>query len=305
MGLVCCVGDVALGIQCESPAAFIGAGLLTVFVDVNLMFALAYAFRHIGKAVAVILLIVQIPGSSGMFPIEMMPAFFQVIHPLLPFTYSIDAMREAIGGFYGFDYLWDMLLLGLLFVPLGLFIGLGLGRGAFNLNLMFDEKLGETDLLMAEPVTAAAEAAAPTTKARFRTRTLMRALLDTEAFREQRREQAARFQRLYPRLGRVGWVALFAQPLVTFAVMVLVRADVDTRALMLMAMVAGIIAVDAYLVIISFLNVRLNHQLALANLAPDDLHAAASRQAGVSTTSEGAGTDGDSPSNDSQGGGAA
>lgn len=76
MGLVCCVGDLALGIQCESPAAFIGAGLLTVFVDVNLMFALAYAFRHIGKAIAVILLIVQIPGSSGMFPIEMMPDFF-------------------------------------------------------------------------------------------------------------------------------------------------------------------------------------------------------------------------------------
>lgn len=78
MGLVCCVGDLALGIQCESPAAFIGAGLLTVFVDVNLMFALAYAFRHIGKAIAVILLIVQIPGSSGMFPIEMMPDFFPV-----------------------------------------------------------------------------------------------------------------------------------------------------------------------------------------------------------------------------------
>ena len=59
---------------------------LTVFVDVNLMFALAYAFRHIGKAIAVILLIVQIPGSSGMFPIEMMPDFFQVIHPLLPLS---------------------------------------------------------------------------------------------------------------------------------------------------------------------------------------------------------------------------
>ena len=98
-----------------------------MFVDVNLMFALAYAFRHIGKAIAVILLIVQIPGSSGMFPIEMMPDFFQVIHPLLPFTYSIDAMREAIGGFYAMDYLHDMLLLGLLFVPLGFAIGLGIG----------------------------------------------------------------------------------------------------------------------------------------------------------------------------------
>ena len=115
MGLVCCVGDLALGIQCESPAAFIGAGLLTVFVDVNLMFALAYAFRHIGKAIAVILLIVQIPGSA----------------------------------------------------------------------------------------------------------------------------QAERFHRAYPVLRRIGWVALVAQPLVTFAIMVLVHADVDTRVMMLMAMVVG------------------------------------------------------------------
>ena len=280
MGLVCCAGDLALGIQCESPAAFIGAGLLTVFVDVNLMFALAYAFRHIGKAVAVILLIVQIPGSSGMFPIEMMPAFFQFIHPLLPFTYSIDAMREAIGGFYGLDYLADMLLLGLLFVPLGFAIGLGLGQADFNLNLLFDEKLGETDLLMAEPVTPAAKAAGASTKAHFRTRTLMRALLDTDTFRNQLVRKAERFRRLYPRLTRAGWVALFAQPLITFAVMVLVKADVDTRALMLMAMVAGIIVVDAYLIVISLLNARLTHQLALANLAPDELHAEASRKAG-------------------------
>ena len=251
-----------------------------MFVDVNLMFALAYAFRHIGKAVAVILLIVQIPGSSGMFPIEMMPAFFQFIHPLLPFTYSIDAMREAIGGFYGLDYLADMLLLGLLFVPLGFAIGLGLGQADFNLNLLFDEKLGETDLLMAEPVTPAAKAAGASTKAHFRTRTLMRALLDTDTFRNQLVRKAERFRRLYPRLTRAGWVALFAQPLITFAVMVLVKADVDTRALMLMAMVAGIIVVDAYLIVISLLNARLAHQLALANLAPDELHAEASRKAG-------------------------
>lgn len=71
-------------------------------------------------------------------------------------------MREAIGGFYGADYLHDMLLLGLLFVPLGFAIGLGIGRCDFNLNLMFDEKLGATDLLLAEPVTASAKAAGQT-----------------------------------------------------------------------------------------------------------------------------------------------
>lgn len=279
MGLVCCVGDLALGIRCESPAAFIGAGLLTVFVDVNLMFALAYAFRHIGKAIAVILLIVQIPGSSGMFPIEMMPDFFQVIHPLLPFTYSIDAMREAIGGFYGADYLHDMLLLGLLFVPLGFFIGLVIGRYDFNLNLMFDEKLGATDLLLAEPVTASAKAAGQT-PARYRTRTLVRALLNIDAFRQALIARAERFHRAYPVLRRIGWVALVAQPLVTFAIMVLVHADVDTRVMMLMAMVVGIIVVDTYLIVISYLDTNLAHQLALANLSAEELQKRASGQIG-------------------------
>ena len=279
MGLVCCVGDLALGIQCESPAAFIGAGLLTVFVDVNLMFALAYAFRHIGKAIAVILLIVQIPGSSGMFPIEMMPDFFQFIHPLLPFTYSIDAMREAIGGFYGADYLHDMLLLGLLFVPLGFFIGLVIGRYDFNLNLMFDEKLGATDLLLAEPVTASAKAAGQT-PARYRTRTLVRALLNIDAFRQALIARAERFHRAYPVLRRIGWVALIAQPLVTFAIMVLVHADVDTRVMMLMAMVVGIIVVDTYLIVILYLDTNLAHQLALANLNAEELQKRASGQIG-------------------------
>lgn len=279
MGLVCCVGDLALGIQCESPAAFIGAGLLTVFVDVNLMFALAYSFRHIGKAIAVILLIVQIPGSSGMFPIEMMPDFFQVIHPMLPFTYSIDAMREAIGGFYGMDYLHDMLLLGLLFVPLGFAIGLGIGRCDFNLNLMFDEKLGATDLLLAEPVTASAKAAGQT-PARYRTRTLVRALLNIDAFRQALIARAERFHRAYPVLRRIGWVALIAQPLVTFAIMVLVHADVDTRVMMLMAMVVGIIVVDTYLIVISYLDTNLAHQLALANLSTEELQKRASGQIG-------------------------
>ena len=281
MGLVCCAGDLALGIQCESPAAFIGAGLLTVFVDVNLMFALSYAFRHIGKAVAVILLIVQIPGSSGMFPIEMMPDFFRFIHPMLPFTYSIDAMREAIGGFYGLDYLRDMLLLGLLFVPIGFFIGLVVGRSDLNLTLMFDEKLGATDLLLAEPVTPSAKAAADT-RGHFRTRTLIRALLNTAKFRRALIARAERFRRRYPVLRRIGWAALIAQPIATFAVMVLVHADVNTRVMMLMAMVVGIIAVDAYLIVISYLDANITRQLALANLSAADLQKRASQAAGIS-----------------------
>ncbi len=92
--LIVCVGDLVLGMQCLQPALFVLAGVLTSFVYVNIIYALAIAFKHIGKAIGVILVIVQIPGSSGMYPIEMMPGFFQWLHPLLPFTYGINAARD-------------------------------------------------------------------------------------------------------------------------------------------------------------------------------------------------------------------
>ncbi len=74
--LIICVGDLLLlGVQCKSPAAFIFAGLFTSFVYVNIIYALSITFKHIGKAVSVILVIIQIPGSAGTYPIEMTPAF--------------------------------------------------------------------------------------------------------------------------------------------------------------------------------------------------------------------------------------
>ena len=97
--LIICLGDIyLLKVQCENPAAFVFAGLLASFVYVNLIYALSITFKHIGKALSVILVILQIPGSAGTYPIEMTPAFFQFVHPLLPFTYGINAMREAIAG---------------------------------------------------------------------------------------------------------------------------------------------------------------------------------------------------------------
>lgn len=254
---VVCIGDLVLGVQCENPIAFVGAGLLGVFAYVNLMYALAYAFRHIGKAIAVLLLIMQIPGSSGMFPVEMMPAFYQAIHPLLPFTYCIDAMREAIGGFYGLHYLGDMLCLALLFIPIGFFIGLVIGRYDFNLNVLFDERLGKTDLYVTENV--------PDDTPRFRKSTMLNALLNTGGYRKRVLERAAKFKRRYPKLRRIGWIAIFAQPIITFCVMVLLKADTDVKVVLLVAMVIGIIVVDTYLIVISYVRADLNYQLSLAS----------------------------------------
>lgn len=104
-GFIVCIGDLLLlKVQCVHPVAFVCAGMLCSFVYVNLIYAMALTFKHIGKALAVVLVILQIPGSSGTYPIEMTPVFFQRLHPLLPFSYGIGAMRECIAGFYKNNY---------------------------------------------------------------------------------------------------------------------------------------------------------------------------------------------------------
>ena len=148
--LIICLGDIfILKIKCQHPVLFVVAGLVAAFVYVNLIYALSLTFKHIGKAVSVILVILQIPGSAGTYPIEMTPGFFQAIHPLLPFTYGINAMREAIAGTYGHYYVKNLVIL-LIYVPIALFIGLILRRLLLNLNSLFDKKLEQTGLMICE-----------------------------------------------------------------------------------------------------------------------------------------------------------
>ena len=81
-GFIVCIGDVFLkGIECAHPAALIFTGVICSFVYVNIIYALSISFKHIGKALCVLLVILQIPGSSGTYPVEMTPAFFQNVHP--------------------------------------------------------------------------------------------------------------------------------------------------------------------------------------------------------------------------------
>ncbi|REH90819.1 YhgE/Pip domain-containing protein, partial [Staphylococcus felis] len=64
----------------------------------TIVYTLVSLLGNPGKALAIIILVLQIAGGGGTFPIEVTPAFFQAIHPFLPFSYSIDALREAVGG---------------------------------------------------------------------------------------------------------------------------------------------------------------------------------------------------------------
>lgn len=100
------MGDIyLLGTYVSNPLWFILFGLINSAVFMLMVYTLVSVFGNVGKAMAIIMLVLQLAGSGGTFPIQVTPPFFQMIHPFLPFTYAISMMREAVGGI-----IWDIVL---------------------------------------------------------------------------------------------------------------------------------------------------------------------------------------------------
>ena len=120
-----------LGLAPEHPAHFIGAIYLTSFAYMSIVSLLVIVLDNPGRFLAMILLVLQLGSSEGTFPIQTANGFFQAINPLVPMTYSIRALRQAISGgldntFYG-DSMW--VLVGFLLVANLLTIGFFAYRG--------------------------------------------------------------------------------------------------------------------------------------------------------------------------------
>ena len=135
-----------LKIQCLHPGLLYLTGSLTALTFSLLIYSLALSFGDVGKAIVVVVMVLQIAGSSGTFPIELLPEIYQKIYRFFPFPYAIDAMRECICGLYG-DYYMTQLAFLLLFAAAALLIGLLVRRPFMGLNHFMEEKLEETELL--------------------------------------------------------------------------------------------------------------------------------------------------------------
>ena len=134
-----------LKIQCLHPGLLYLTGSLTALSFSLLIYSLALSFGDVGKAIVVVVMVLQIAGSSGTFPIELLPEIYQKIYRFFPFPYAIDAMRECICGLYG-DYYITQLLFLLLFCAAALVIGLLVRRPFMGLNHFMEAKLEETEL---------------------------------------------------------------------------------------------------------------------------------------------------------------
>ena len=120
-----------LGLTPEHPAHFIGAIYLTSFAYMSIVSLLVIVLDNPGRFLAMVLLVLQLGSSEGTFPIQTANGFFQTINPLVPMTYSIRALRQAISGgldnaFYG-GSMW--VLVGFLLVANLLTIGFFTYRG--------------------------------------------------------------------------------------------------------------------------------------------------------------------------------
>lgn len=145
--LVIVLGDLyLLKIQCLHPLAFWGAAAVASFAFSMLVYALTISFGDIGKALAVVVMVIQIAGSGGTYPIDALPAFFRAVYIFFPFPYAIDAMRECIGGMYQNTYSICLFQLAI-FIVAGLVIGLFVRIPFMAVNHYIEKRMEDTEML--------------------------------------------------------------------------------------------------------------------------------------------------------------
>lgn len=104
-----------IGVQSYNPFLFWLAAAVSSLLFTMINYGLVFAFGNVGEAVTIIILVLQVAGSGGTYPVEMLPRVFQVLYNVMPFKYSMNAMRETIAGSYDHTYIKCILVLLLMF----------------------------------------------------------------------------------------------------------------------------------------------------------------------------------------------
>lgn len=144
--LIVSLGDIyLLKAQVINIPLFIIISVFTSIVFTSIVYSLVSIFGDLGKAIAVILLVIQVAGSGGTFPIQVTPQFFQNVYPLLPFTYAISGLRETVGGIYMPNLTKDIYAL-LVFMIIPIFFTVLLKKPINKVTKKIQDKFNESDL---------------------------------------------------------------------------------------------------------------------------------------------------------------
>lgn len=264
--LVVSIGDLIVGVQTVSRPGFVGTSIAISLVFVSIVYMLSTCFQHIGKGLCVIIMVVQIPGSAGLYPVEMLPSFFRFLHPLFPFTYGINALREIVGGFYGHTYLSCLAVLGAEAL-VAYAIGLVLRPFLVNLNAMITRDLSSSGLFLAEATRVPSN--------RYRLTQIVAALADHDGFQRSVSGRAARFERRYPRIRRVAIVVGIVVPV---ALAVLSVANVAEVPIVLGAWIVWVLLVITFLIGLQYVREALARQQLLGAMDEGDVRSLLTRR---------------------------
>ncbi|MGK8361214.1 YhgE/Pip family protein [Corynebacterium amycolatum] len=119
--------QVYVGIEPAHPFLMLLAGWMISLVFMLIIFSFVFTFDNAGKAICVLLLVMQVSAAGGAYPLPLVPQWVQNISPWLPGTYAIDMFRSTIAGIYEADF-WKKLFALLLFIIPSLILALGLQR---------------------------------------------------------------------------------------------------------------------------------------------------------------------------------
>ncbi len=146
--LITVFGDLFyIRIQCHNPFLFWLAAAVSSLVFTLFIYSLTVAFGNVGEALAIIVMVIQVAGAGGTFPIETLPEVYQFLYTYLPFPYGMNAMRETIGGIYQMDYWKCIGALGI-YLVISLFIGLVLAKPFRKLNHIIERSKEKSGVMI-------------------------------------------------------------------------------------------------------------------------------------------------------------
>ena len=257
--VVCCAGLPVIGMHVVNLPALFFASIVAALSYLSIIYALSVTLQHLGKGICIVLVFVQIPAATGLYPIEMTSPFFQAIYPLFPFTYGINAMREAICGFYGLHYLRDIcILLGFLVVSMA--VGILVRPWLSNVNRLVAREIKQSGIFNGESVEVPMR--------RFRFSQVLRALADRDEYRKALIRRYTRFQRIYPRLIRGAVIVGIAVPII---VLVLFSLGMTGKVVLLTLFLGWTAFVFVFLIVVESLRSSFERQLRLDKMSDEQL----------------------------------
>jgi len=146
-GLVIGIGDILLKVQVINIPLFLLTIMVSSVVFMLFIFSLTASFGKVGEALTIVIMVLQVAGSGGTYPIELLPRAFAVLQPIMPFYPAMNVLRETIGGFYKNYYIYYMCML-LMHTIIPLLLGLIFRNPVIHLKEKLDRELERTGIII-------------------------------------------------------------------------------------------------------------------------------------------------------------